>query len=295
MARPTDCAQAQRGDVMNTSDDHRVQKVDVIDKLRNRIARLRQCLGNRPRPIITLTYAQSIDGCIAPFGGGTLQLSNSKSQQLTHQIRTLHDAILVGINTVLCDDPRLTVRLANGNDPQPIVLDSRLRFPLDANLMRDPCIRPIIATGQDACENKENQLIAAGARVIRVPLQADGLIDLSQLFLRIGQMGFDSVMVEGGSKVITNVLASQIADQIILAIAPKFVGGLRAVNPNEAWEQMPQIHDVHCQMMDGDLVVWGQLRSANVLNRSLFPQTGVSRSLPECPANAKGEEPYDEC
>ncbi len=99
---------------MNTPDDLPVRQVDIIEKLRNRLAQARHRIGDRPCPVITLTYAQSIDGCIAPFGGGTLQLSNPKSQQLTHQIRALHDAILVGINTVLCDDPRLTVRLASG-------------------------------------------------------------------------------------------------------------------------------------------------------------------------------------
>ncbi len=134
-------------------------------------------------------------------------------------------------------------------------------------------MRPIIATGKFACEKKAEQLIAAGARVIRVPLQEDGLIDLSQLLPRIKQMGFHSVMVEGGAKVITSVLASRIADQLLLAIAPRFVGGLRAVNPTQAWEQMPQLHDVHYQVMAGDLVVWGQLETANGSSRAPSPHS----------------------
>ncbi len=254
----------------------------MIDKLRERLAQLRQHNGERPCPIITLTYAQSMDGCIAPFEGGTLQLSNSKSQQLTHQVRALHDAILVGINTVLCDDPRLTVRLASGKNPQPIVLDSRLRFPLDANLLQDPCVRPIIATSHSASDKKADQLSAAGARVIRVPLQQDGLIDLSQLFPLIKQMGVDSVMVEGGSKVITNILASRIADQLLLAIAPRFVGGLRAVHPTDGCEQLPEIHNVHCQLIEGDVVVFGHLEPANDLSPAPSAPANVSSRLPEC-------------
>jgi riboflavin-specific deaminase-like protein len=266
---------------MNIPDDFLVRQVDVFEKFRNRLGQLRHRFTDRPSPVITLTYAQSIDGCIAPIGGGTLQLSNPKTQQLTHQIRALHDAILVGINTVLCDDPRLTVRLSSGKNPQPIVVDSQLRFPLEANLLRDPCVRPIIATGASACENKADQLIAAGARVIRVPLQEDGRIELSQLLPLIKQMGFHSVMVEGGARVITSVLASQIADQLLLAIAPKFVGGLRAVNPTHARQQMPQLHDVHCQLMEGDVVLWGHLEPKNGLSSALPPQASVSHPLPE--------------
>lgn len=264
---------------MNTANDFPERQVDIIEKLRTRIAQGRQVVENRPCPFITLTYAQSLDGSIAPFEGGTLQLSNPESHRLTHQIRALHDAILVGVNTVLCDDPRLTVRLSSGKNPQPIVIDSRLRFPLEANLLRDPCVRPIIATGEFACEKKAQQLIDAGARVIRVPLQEDGLIDLSQLLPRIKQMGFGSVMVEGGAQVITSVLTCQIADQLLLAISPRFVGGLRAVNPTHAWKQMPQLYDVHYQVMAGDLVVWGQLESSN--GAPSPPQASVSDSLPE--------------
>ena len=265
---------------MNTSDDFPERQIDIIEKLKNRVAQARHRSGHRPYPFITLTYAQSIDGCIAPLGGGTLQLSNPESRQLTHQIRAMHDAILVGVNTVLCDDPRLTVRLSPGENPQPIVLDSRLRFPLEANLLHDPCVRPIVATGQTSCDKKADQLIAAGARVIRVPLQKDGLIDLSQLLPRIKQMGFHSVMVEGGAKVISNVLASQIADQLLLTIAPQLVGGMRAVDPTPVSKQLPRLHDVHYQLLAGDFVVWGQLESTNGSSHAPFPQTRVSNSLP---------------
>ncbi len=248
---------------MNTKDDLLSSQVDVCERLRNRLGQLRHRLEDRPNPVVTLTYAQSIDGCIAPIGGGTLRLSNAETQRMTHEIRALHDAILVGINTVLCDDPRLTVRLTSGKSPQPIVLDSRLRFPLEANLLQHPVLRPIIATGPCACDDKAERLTAAGARVIRVPLQEDGLIDLSQLLPRIKQMGFHSVMVEGGAKVITSMLASQVADHLLLAIAPRFVGGMPAVNPVQACQPMPQLHDVHYQSMSGDLVVWGRFEPAN--------------------------------
>lgn len=248
---------------MNTKDDSLLREVDVCDLLRSRLGWLTDRLADRPNPIVTLTYAQSIDGCIAPIGGGTLQLSNQATQRMTHQIRALHDGILVGINTVLCDDPQLTVRLSSGSHPQPIVLDSRLRFPLNANLLKHPTAGPIIVTSPDACEEKAERLTEAGAQVIRVPLQDDGLIDLEQLLPRIKQMGIQSVMVEGGAKVITKMLASQIADHLLLAISPRFVGGMHAVRPELAQQPLPQLRDVQYQSLAGDLVIWGHFESCN--------------------------------
>src|SRR5262249_3832268 len=84
------------------------------------------------RPFVTLSYAQSVDGSIAARPGQPLALSGAQSMTLTHQLRVAHDAILVGIGTVLADNPRLTVRLVEGKNPQPIVADSHLRFPLSA-------------------------------------------------------------------------------------------------------------------------------------------------------------------
>ncbi|MGH9336192.1 MAG: RibD family protein, partial [Vicinamibacteria bacterium] len=89
------------------------------------------------RPFVTLAYAQSLDGSIAGEGNRPLSLSCERSQKLTHELRACHDAILVGIGTVLADNPRLIVRLVNGEDPRPIVVDSRLRIPRDARLLKN--------------------------------------------------------------------------------------------------------------------------------------------------------------
>lgn len=242
---------------MNTKDELRTSGRGVCERLRDRLMELEGLLGDRSHPIITVTYAQSIDGCIAPIGGGPLQLSNPLTHKMTHQIRSMHDAILVGINTVLCDDPQLTVRLTPGNSPQPIVLDSRLRFPMDAKLLRRPCIRPIIATGPEACQKKERRLTEAGARVVRVPVCGSGLIDLSQFLPLIKQLGLKSVMVEGGSQVITNMLARQVADHLLVAISPCLIGGLHAVIPGHVCHPLPKLRDVYFESMDNDMVVWG--------------------------------------
>ena len=90
------------------------------------------------RPFVTLSYAQSLDGSIATAAGQPLRISSPQSMIMTHALRAAHDAILVGINTVLADDPSLTVRLDEGNNPQPIVLDSQLRMPQMLACWRNP-------------------------------------------------------------------------------------------------------------------------------------------------------------
>src|SRR5512133_2370683 len=91
--------------------------------------------GREGRPLVTLSYAQSLDGSLAAQRGTPLALSGPQSMELTHRLRAAQDAILVGIGTVLSDNPRLTVRLVEGSQPQPVILDSHLRFPLNANLL----------------------------------------------------------------------------------------------------------------------------------------------------------------
>ncbi len=117
---------------------------------------------------------------------------------LTHSLRACHDAILVGIGTVLADNPRLTVRLVAGKDPQPVIVDSRLLFPPYAELLRHPR-PPWIATSQKADHKRQETLEAAGARVFRLP-SANGWVDLDCLLKLLSDRGLNSLMVGGGAQ-----------------------------------------------------------------------------------------------
>jgi GTP cyclohydrolase II len=181
------------------------------------------------RPFVTLTYAQSLDGSVAAVPGQTLALSGPESKTFTHQLRAAHDAILVGIGTVLADDPRLTVRLVSGPNPQPILLDSQLRFPLDANLLRHPH-PPWIATTGRADPERQAALETAGARVLRLPADDCGRVHLPSLLDTLADAGIKTLMVEGGSAVITSFAAARLIDRLALTLAPRLVGGLRAVS-----------------------------------------------------------------
>ena len=239
-------------------------------RLDERLARaVQRREADRP-PYITVAYAQSLDGSIAGTPGRMLRLSNSLSQTMTHHLRSRHDAILVGINTVLADDPRLTVRLAEGKDPRPVVIDGRLRTPLCARLLRGPAGGPIIATSEAACPEKEDRLREAGAKVVRVPTGPDGRLDLGSLIARLRAMQIGSVMVEGGAGILSSFLADRLADQVVITISPRFVGGLAALSAGEGCRSglMPRLRNVRYQSLAGDLIVWGRLESKGRRNGS---------------------------
>lgn len=213
------------------------------------------------RPFVTLTYAQSLDGSIASANSLPLHLSGSKSSEMTHLLRSSNDAILVGIGTLLADDPRLTVRLADGKDPQPIILDSRLRCPLDANLLESYRTMPWLATREDAPIERQLELEAAGARVLRLPArEKDGLVDLEALMEALFEDGVRSLMVEGGARVITELLAARCVDHVVITIAPTLVGGLHAVaNTNTKSDgPFPRLRGLGYKREGEDLVVWGR-------------------------------------
>lgn len=216
----------------------------------------RQRLG---RPFVTLSYAQSLDGSIAARPGRPLALSGSQSMALTHGLRAAHDAILVGIGTVLADNPRLNVRLVAGKDPQPIVVDSRLRFPPYANLLRH-CRTPWIAASEDADPERQAALEKIGALVLRLPTAANGWVDLAALLQRLAEMGVNSLMVEGGAQIITSFLAARLVDQVVLTVAPMLVGGLRVMDylGRAQGNCFPRLVQVSYQRLGEDLVLRGE-------------------------------------
>ena len=152
--------------------------MEQIDSLLAEVAERRQREG---RLLVTLSYAQSLDGCIAALPGQPLAVSGTLSLTLTHQLRAAHDAILVGIGTVLADNPRLTVRLVEGRHPQPVVVDSQLRFPPDANLLKHHPLPAWSAASEHADRGRQHALERAGAHVLRLPAGPRGGLNLAAL------------------------------------------------------------------------------------------------------------------
>jgi GTP cyclohydrolase II len=227
---------------------------------------LRRRRDDPARPAITLAYAQSLDGCIAGDVGIPTEISNRHSRVLTHCLRSVHDALLVGVNTVIADDPMLNVRLVHGENPMPVIVDSSLRTPLDVQLLHQTNTHPIVAATRDACEAKGAALADLGAEVVRVDANPDGGVELEALFEKLRARGIRSVMVEGGAKIITSVLADELADQLVLTISPRFLGGVRSVERlcGRGRSDRPELSTVFCEPIGNDLVVQGEfLRSAD--------------------------------
>ncbi|HEY9593643.1 MAG TPA: RibD family protein [Spirochaetia bacterium] len=175
-------------------------------------------------PVVTLSWAQSADGAIAAADGTPAALSGPESLCLTHRLRTLHDAILVGIQTVLNDDPLLSSRLVEGRQPQPVVLDAHLRFPLTARLLARVDRKPWIFCHGDSSRTGA-ALRARGARLFEVDADG-GSLDLRAVLAILRSEGIASMMVEGGARVLRSFLAEGLARQVVVTTSPTRLSGV---------------------------------------------------------------------
>lgn len=219
-------------------------------------------------PFVVLKSAVSLDGKIATRTGHSQWITGPEARRWAHRLRHLYDAVLVGIGTVLADNPRLTVRLEGekAKDPVRVILDSRARIPLDANVLTVKSQAPtIIATSEKAPADKIGALRAAGAEVIFLE-EEGGKIDLAALLRALGEREITSVLIEGGATVNADVLEKGLVDKVCWFIAPKFIGGKEAPSAiggegiqhmSQAWE----LEEVNWRLLGRDLYLEGYFRS----------------------------------
>jgi diaminohydroxyphosphoribosylaminopyrimidine deaminase/5-amino-6-(5-phosphoribosylamino)uracil reductase len=176
-------------------------------------------------PFVTVKFAQTLDGRIATAQGSSRWIASPPSLKLAHKLRSHHDAITVGVGTVLADNPELTVRLVKGRNPTRIILDSKLRIPLDAKVLTNQeAARTLVAATPAADKDKLAALRRMGIEVLLVPPDKRGKVDLKQLLKMLGPQQISSVLVEGGAETITSFLRLNLVDRIITIIAPKIMG-----------------------------------------------------------------------
>ncbi len=218
-------------------------------------------------PFTTLKIAQTLDGRIASRNGHSKWITSETSRRFVHKLRSQHDAILVGIGTVLADNPRLTVRLSRGVSPKRIVLDSKLRISLASNLLTDEFVkRTIIVTTEEAPNERTKRIEETGAQVWGVPANSDGRVDLLSLWRKLGQAGIAAVLVEGGSKIYSALLKANLVDKVCVFIAPRILGdGLSALQNLGITnlEKSISLRDVSRRILDGDLLVTGRVAKAS--------------------------------
>ena len=182
-------------------------------------------------PFVTLKFAETLDGRIATSTGDSKWISSELSLKWAHRLRSLHDAVLVGVGTVLEDDPQLTVRLVKGRNPTRVVADSRLRIPLKSKILRDLESAPtIIAATSQADIEKSFALNVMGIEVLTIGEDNEGMVDLKGLLKKLGERNISSVLVEGGATTLTSFIRQGLVDKIVAIIAPKIMGeGVEAV------------------------------------------------------------------
>jgi len=220
-------------------------------------------------PLVSLKAAMSLDGKIATATGESQWITGERARKEAHRLRARHDAVLVGVGTVLADQPRLTVRKVRGRSPLRVVVDSEARVacqartPPEAALLGADERAPIIAVTERAPKDRVEALERVGAQVWVGPA-ADGKVDLRALMRRLAEHQVQSVLVEGGGTVAAAALAAGLVDRVYFFIAPLIIGGERALTPvegegigrlAEAW----RLERVKVRRVGEDLLITGEV------------------------------------
>lgn len=205
------------------------------------------CWALLHRPLVILKSALTLDGKVATAGGESKYLTHAQALAWAHEERRLADAILVGVTTVLQDDPQLTYRgRRKGQDPVRIVLDSQGRTPADAELFRSGSPAPtLVFTGEHSPVDWERNIFTAGGEVIRCPLDSHGRVPLYQVMEALADRRLDRLLVEGGPTIHASFVVAGLADHWLGFLAPRFLGadGLSALGrlTYEHLDQAPEL------------------------------------------------------
>jgi len=184
------------------------------------------------RPFVVSKAAVSLDGKIATSKGQSKWITSPQARAYAHVLRDWYDAILVGVGTVLSDDPLLTTRLSGGGGRHPVkvIVDSKARTPVSARIFSEESPAPtIIATTKGAPPEKLEEIAAAGAQVVVV--NEGPRVDLQLLMGLLAAKEITSVLIEGGAEVHASAFRSKIVDKVVWFIAPKLIGGSDAPGP----------------------------------------------------------------
>lgn len=192
-------------------------------------------------PYVVMKYAMTMDGKIATSLGLSKWITGEKARERVQYSRNKYMGIMVGIGTVIKDNPMLNCRIDGGRNPVRIVCDTGLNIPVGCNIVTTACdIRTIVATGivkensdgYEEYKSKADILTSKGIEVIGITVKG-GHIDLNELMIRLGEMGIDSILLEGGGKLNYSALMADVVNEIQVYVAPKIFGGEKAVTPVE--------------------------------------------------------------
>jgi diaminohydroxyphosphoribosylaminopyrimidine deaminase/5-amino-6-(5-phosphoribosylamino)uracil reductase len=182
----------------------------------------------KKEPFVVLKVAATLDGKIATRNGDSKWISGEASRRFVHKVRDQVDGVLVGIGTILRDDPLLTARRKEGREPYRIVLDSRLKIPEEAKVFEHSPSEVILATTRSAPQDKIERLQERGVRVLIVDSK-EGRVDLRSCLSKLGEINVMNLLVEGGSQVNGSFLDEGLIDKFLLFLSPKLIGDPQAL------------------------------------------------------------------
>jgi len=177
------------------------------------------------RPLITLKMATSLDGCLAAESGDSKWISSETSRLAVHQMRASMDAVMIGKTTALNDNPKLDARMVKARAPYRIILDSKLSLPESLQIFNDELTeKTIIFTAHDAQNSRTALLQSNKIHIIAVDKDQNGLLNIQEIVNKLGELHFNSILVEGGSQLASSLLKAKLADRLILFMAPVLLG-----------------------------------------------------------------------
>lgn len=216
------------------------------------------------KPFIVLKAAMTLDGKIATAIGQSKWITNETSRAYGYKLRDIYDGIMVGINTVIEDNPMLTARVDGGKNPIRIVVDSSLRIDINANVVQDKSAKTIVATTDKADKDKILKLQAQDVDVIVVDKDKNDKVDIEKLLDILGQQNICSILVEGGATLSGSFVAKKLVDKVYFFIAPKIIGGKEAKTPVAGTgilnlQEALALKDIQIEKLEEDILIIGRV------------------------------------
>lgn len=216
------------------------------------------------KPFIVLKAAMTLDGKIATATGQSKWITNETSRAYGYKLRDIYDGIMVGINTVIEDNPMLTARVDGGKNPIRIVVDSNLKIDINANVVQDKSAKTIVATTDKADKDKILKLQAQNVDVIVVDKDENDKVDIEKLLNILGQQNICSILVEGGATLSGSFVAKKLVDKVYFFIAPKIVGGKEAKTPVAGTgilnlQEALALKDIQIEKLEEDILIIGRV------------------------------------
>lgn len=216
------------------------------------------------KPFIVLKAAMTLDGKIATATGQSKWITNETSRAYGYKLRDIYDGIMVGINTVIEDNPMLTARVDGGKNPIRIVVDSSLKIDINANVVQDKSAKTIIATTDKANKDKILKLQAQDVDVIVVDKDENDKVDIEKLLDILGQQNICSILIEGGATLSGSFVAKKLVDKVYFFIAPKIIGGKEAKTPVAGTgilnlQEALALKDIQIEKLEEDVLIIGRV------------------------------------